>query len=574
MNRITALLGILMLVITLAACGASSAPPPLTAPAAQHTTEGAMSDVQDSAGLPGAPGQPQTMMAPAAPAVQPAATAAAAQVLSAPLSAPPPAPPSAPIVETAMMLSEDESRSQFFQNTPLTQEQAALVAQNRIIVRTVDMRLVVPDVATAVDEVRDIAANFGGWVVSSDRSSRHGGFINIRVPSQLLDEAVHTLRSIAADVRSEISNSKDVTDEYVDINSRLESLTATEAALIKLLDKADEVEDALDVQRELVRLQSEIESIKGRIKFLEETSAFSLINVSLELEPVAMPLDAGQDKTFSIGQIARFRATFQPPEGIDNFTFTWDFGDGSPPITGHSSAPTTQTGTRVTATVNHAFHDDRDSPYIVHLTITGTGDAGLAEGSDSFIATVTKIPVIQVFVNEVPTVVEDEEIEYIASFTYPDGLSDLQFRWDFGDGTPVVTGVPAEGETRASVIHTYADYRDFPYHATFSVSAQSEVGPIESTSVFDVFVIESKGLVISGWSASETGKSAVRTLSGVAQAVGTLLIWLGIFSPVWLIGGGIIYLIVRTERRMRVNRRRSNRNRYTPVESASDDAEA
>ena len=54
-----------------------------------------------------------------------------------------------------------------------------------------------------------------------------------------------------------------VTDEYVDTSSRLRSLRATEESLLNLLGQATKVEDALDVQRELADLQSEIESWKG-----------------------------------------------------------------------------------------------------------------------------------------------------------------------------------------------------------------------------------------------------------------------------------------------------------------------
>ena len=57
---------------------------------------------------------------------------------------------------------------------------------------------------------------------------------------------------------SEASTSTDVTDEYYDLRSRVKSLQATEEALIRLLDRAADVEDALEVQRELARVQVEV----------------------------------------------------------------------------------------------------------------------------------------------------------------------------------------------------------------------------------------------------------------------------------------------------------------------------
>ncbi len=433
----------------------------------------------------------------------------------------------------------------------MEQVQASVSSQDRIIVRTVRMSLVASDVARAVDQVSLVAQELGGWVVGTDRSSRHHGFVSVRVPAQRLDDAVLRLRGLAVEVVSESSTSEDVTDEYVDSQSLLKTLRATEASLLQLIQRAATVEEALDVRRELVEVQAEIEVLLGRIKFLEQTSAFSLINVDLRLAPVGMSVDAGEDRTFSAGQVARFRAHFTPPEDMEDFTFTWDFGDGSQPITGTGTAPTTQPGQRVTATVNHIYGDDLDSPYIVQLEIAGSGTGGLVEGADTLIATVTEVPSLSVFAGESRTVEEGQEEEYAGSFTRPEGLWDLQYRWSFGDGSPAVTGNPRDGETNATATHTYVDYRPRPYTATLTVTAQSDAGPVEGSSSFDVRVTESQGLVIAGWSAGNTAKTATRALSGVVLAVGTLLIWVGIFTPVWLALGGIGYGLLRLRRRWR-----------------------
>ena len=431
----------------------------------------------------------------------------------------------------------------------LDQVQASVSAQNRIIVRTVSMGLVVNSISSTVDRIGGVAREFGGWVVSSDRGSIHYGQVSIRVPAQAVDDAVKRIRALALSVDSESSTSRDVTDEYVDSNSRLRSLRATEESLLNLLAQAEDVENALRVQRELTELQAEIESLLGRIKFLEQTAAFSLVNVDLTLAPQAMTVEAGPDQTFSAGQVARFRAHFTPSAGIEDFSFTWHFGDGSDPVSGNTSAPTTQPGQRVTATVNHVYDDDRDSPYIVQLDITGTGPAGLVEGSDTLIATVTRVPTIEVFAGEDRVSEEGKDVEYSGSFTRPEGLWDIQYRWDFGDGSATVTGIPEEGATRAAATHAYENYRPQPYSVTLTVTAQSEAGEVKGSSSFEVVVKESQSLVIGGWSAGDDAKAAIRALSGFAQILGTLLIWLAIFTPAWLVLAGIVYGIIRLRRR-------------------------
>ena len=165
--------------------------------------------------------------------------------------------------------------------------------------------------------------------------------------------------------------------------------------------------EAIEVQRTLSEVQQEIEVLEGRIKFLEETSAFSLVNVTLELEPVSMSVDAGTDETAGVGQVVRFRASFKPPEGIDRFDYTWDFGDGSRPIRGDRTAPTGSEDTRVTATVTHVYGDERDSPFIIEFKINGTGESGATEGEDTLIANVTRVPAMEVFAGKRITAEED-----------------------------------------------------------------------------------------------------------------------------------------------------------------------
>ena len=445
--------------------------------------------------------------------------------------------------------SEDSDVGEF------SEERAALVAQNRIIVRTVNLALEVDDVADSIEEISQSVQRDGGWVVSTDRSSKHYGYIAVRVPAAKLDEALKWMRGVGVDVLSEASTSTDVTDEYYDLRSRVKSLQATEEALIRLLDRAADVEDALEVQRELARVQVEVEAHLGRIKLLEETAAFSLVNISLNLAPQDMRVDAGEDMTFSVGENARFRATFYPPEGIDDFDFVWDFGDGTRVATGTGSAPRPDGG-RITATVHHQYSSDLESPFIVEVMMTGRGEAGIVEGSDTFIATVTELSAITVFAGEHRVVEEGEEVEFSGSFTRPEGLRNYQYSWEFSDGSEAVTGAPEEGATTVTATHDYENHRPQSFTVTLTVSADSDAGKVEGNAEIEVFVQESKGFVISGWSAEDNLKGAVRALSGFAQAAGTVAIWVVIFVPVWLVVGAVIYVFVRFRRRLRLNSRR------------------
>ena len=166
-----------------------------------------------------------------------------------------------------------------------------------------------------------------------------------------------------------------------------------------------------------------------------------------------------------------------------------------------------------------------------------------------------EVPTIEVFAGESQTVEEGNEVEYTASFTRPAELWDFEYQWDFGDGSPTVSGAVEEGESRISVSHEYSDYRPRPYDMTVTVSAMSEVGRVSSTGMFGVFVTEVEGFVVGGWDAGETAKTAVRGLTAVAKVALWVVIWVGIFSPVLLVLGGGALLLRRYGGRVRRWRR-------------------
>ncbi len=403
----------------------------------------------------------------------------------------------------------------------------AAIAQSRVIVHTATMSLVVQDVARATGEIRAIAARLGGWIVSSDQIARHSGSIAIRVPAPSLNRAFSELESVASEVESLQVSSRDVTEEFVDSESRLNSLRATQARLLSFLDKAEDVEDALLVQEELSELQLQIESIQGRLNYLREVAAFSLIEVDLKLAAVTIDVDAGPDSSYRVGQAVRFRASFDAPADITDFSFVWDFGDGTS-AKGKGSVVTPE-GNRITATVNHTYHDDLDSPFIVTVQLVGTGDGGRAEGTDSLLVDVSRVPAIDVFAGDPRTVEEGDSTRYAATFTRPSELWDYEYQWDWGDGSASTIGNPEEGVTRVEVSHRFSDHRPRPYEVTFTVSAMSDAGRVSGSQTFTVTVTEGEDLVVGGWNLDSTARGAVYALSAVGRAVLTVLIWVGIF---------------------------------------------
>ncbi|GAI22275.1 unnamed protein product, partial [marine sediment metagenome] len=98
--------------------------------------------------------------------------------------------------------------------------------EERMIVRTGEMSLVVEDVVGARDEIAQLAARYDGYVVSSQISGEEQemrGYISIRVPDDKFESALAELRDLAVRVTSESTASRDITEEYVDLQSRLKN---------------------------------------------------------------------------------------------------------------------------------------------------------------------------------------------------------------------------------------------------------------------------------------------------------------------------------------------------------------
>ena len=454
---------------------------------------------------------------------------------------------------------------------PLPAAQSSAADSGRIIIRTVNMTLIAADVAVAVERIGTIAREMGGWVVSSDRESEHTGFIAIRVPAEILGDALSFLRQSAVDVAAESSSSTDLTDEYVDNQSRLNSLRAAEAVVLGIMDRAETVQDALQVQRELVQIQTQIETVLGRNKYLEQASAYSLINVRVNLAPQTMSTDIGDDRTFSVGRSYPFRATFLPPEGIEEFTWSWDFGDGPVPTSGFRTAATTNPRERITSTVNHEFADDSESPYIVEFKISGTGPAGIYEGKDTLIATVTRIPSITIYPDrEVIEANAGDEIEFAATFTRPEGLSNFRARWSFGDDTPdSVHQLPGD-QTEVRTAHTYEFHRREAYVAELTITADSEAGEVSASAMVQALVTEYRGFFATSWDPSATIRSATQVVAGIGQAIGSLLIWVVVLSAIWLPIAALVYGGTRVNRYLQ-HRRQERLNSMMASRSSGDD---
>ncbi len=263
------------------------------------------------------------------------------------------------------------------------------LGETRMIVRTAEIALVVNDVAIALERVADLAENLGGYVVSSKKwkeGERLVGIITIRVPAEDFGAAMASLYRMAVDVNHEETLAKDVTEEYVDLSAKLGNLEATEEQYLRLMEKAQRVEAILDIQKELSKTRGEIEQAKGRMQYLERTSATSLIRV--QLNPAELDVEFQATKTrVKEGQEVLFEGRVHG--GFAPYSYEWDFGDGETstsayPVHSYKSAGSYTVSLKVTDDKGNTDTRTRDGYILVR---PGWSAGSIASGAWSGLVT-------------------------------------------------------------------------------------------------------------------------------------------------------------------------------------------
>ncbi|MFQ3663255.1 MAG: DUF4349 domain-containing protein [Chloroflexaceae bacterium] len=160
----------------------------------------------------------------------------------------------------------------------------------RLVIKTATLSIEVENVAEAEARISARAQELGGYVVSlqtDGTETERTAVITFRVPARRFDEALSGVEGLARKVFSRMISGDDVTEEFVDLESQLRNLEATRDRLLDLLGRAEKVEDALQVNQALTDVQGQIEQIQGRMKYLQQSAAFSTITV--EIRPVPPP---------------------------------------------------------------------------------------------------------------------------------------------------------------------------------------------------------------------------------------------------------------------------------------------
>jgi hypothetical protein len=168
----------------------------------------------------------------------------------------------------------------------------------RLVIRNGSISLVVEDTRAAQQSIQHMVAEMAGegaFVISSEEGGGIEGSspyitMAIRVPATRFDEAMDRLAKMAVEVKNRNESGQDVTEEYVDLQARLESLEAARQRLLKIMEDARTTDELLKAEGQLTQREAEIESIKGRVQYLTQSARLSSIQIELQPYILSQPV--------------------------------------------------------------------------------------------------------------------------------------------------------------------------------------------------------------------------------------------------------------------------------------------
>lgn len=161
-------------------------------------------------------------------------------------------------------------------------------ASGRLLVWTADFSVEVADLGKSAEQLSARMVALGGYVEEkSDDGSQRQSFV-YRVPKDAFNEALGDVER-SGSVLSRHVKGEDVTEQYVDVGTRLKNNLALRDRFRDLLAKARDVKDILLIEAELNRIQSEVDSMEARMRVLKDQIQMATLRVTLHQQVPPKP---------------------------------------------------------------------------------------------------------------------------------------------------------------------------------------------------------------------------------------------------------------------------------------------
>ena len=177
-----------------------------------------------------------------------------------------------------------EMESPRTEQPPLPPAVAAIDRGSKLI-KTGSMEFEVSDLEEAKRATDQLVDSLEGYL-ERERFNAYGNrksyALTIRVPQKNFDALIEGLEKGEGRMQGKEIRVRDVTEEYVDLTIRLENNLAYLIQYQRVLESAKTVDEVLEVKEKIRAIEEEIESKKGRMKFLEDQVKYATLELELE----------------------------------------------------------------------------------------------------------------------------------------------------------------------------------------------------------------------------------------------------------------------------------------------------
>ncbi len=180
--------------------------------------------------------------------------------------------------------------------------------------------VLVENIDESIEALKSLNSAFNGQITSiydSGKGNERAVQITVKVPVEKFEAYYEQLRKLEGEVVYANITTVDVTEEYIDITSRLNNLRNTEAQLNRILERANSVTDVLAVQRELNTVRGEIESYEQRKRYFDNQTDYAYVSISFAIDKTG--LDIAEEQWKPWGEVkAAVKALVEVLKGLVN----------------------------------------------------------------------------------------------------------------------------------------------------------------------------------------------------------------------------------------------------------------
>jgi len=172
-------------------------------------------------------------------------------------------------------------------------EAASSAPANRKLIRNAQVELEIASFDDAVQKITTFANEERGYIATSSSEKQANGKLKgevvVKVLPENLDRFLQKIRGLG-ELKNQTLGAEDVTKAYFDTDARLKNARVMEQRLIDMLEKkSDDINDLLQVEKELGRVREQIEQMQGELKFWDSQVQFATVTISLAEKDIEEP---------------------------------------------------------------------------------------------------------------------------------------------------------------------------------------------------------------------------------------------------------------------------------------------